>query len=126
MILRAFLCKNLRTLRRLFECYISLILEYGSVLWCPYTNKHIDKKIETVQKKFITFIFFRSKGSSPSYVIALERLSVRSLVQRRLVAKLRLVHKFFNGKVANPPNFLFTLPLPILVRNQDHCFVYTR
>lgn len=75
-------------------------VEYGSTVWCPYTQKDIDK-VESVQRRAIRWIL--SSYSTYQSVTDLQtRLGLRTLEQRRVDAKVIMMYKIMHGLVAIP------------------------
>ena len=142
-----FLCRNLG--RYPTECkknaYISLVrssLEYGSILWDPYTQKDIDK-LERVQRSAARFITGDYKSRTPGSVQKLlNKLDFETLQERRKQLRLVYFYKIVEGLVPAIPctnfleqqktgrqirstrssDFLTQNPIQNYVRNNNKCF----
>ncbi|XP_036227319.2 probable RNA-directed DNA polymerase from transposon X-element [Bactrocera oleae] len=90
--------KNPWTLIRLFKSLVLPILEYGSVIWSPYTNTTIDK-VEKLQRKFCKSLAY--KLSSPSHICTTDEVyqcyCINKLSSRRQVADLCFFYKVVNN-----------------------------
>ena len=99
---RCFLQRNLRTCHQdvklqCYKTYVRPILEYGSIVWDPYLTKNINK-LEMVQRKSARFITHDWKyNSSPTTM--LENLELKSLQQRRMENKVKLMHRMIHGEI---------------------------
>jgi len=49
--MRAFISRDIHLLKRAFLVYVRPIVEHKSVIWSPYTARHIDA-VESVQRRF--------------------------------------------------------------------------
>lgn len=68
-------------------------LEYGSVVWSPYTSRNIDK-LERIQRRGTKFI---SGKDDISYDDRLKCLSMPSLEKRRYAFDVTFLYKALNG-----------------------------
>ena len=87
------------TTKALYVSLVRPILEYASVLWCPYYNSYIDS-LESVQKQFLLFAL-RSlrRGSNfilPPYENRLKLINLPTLRQRGTVANILFVFKLID------------------------------
>ncbi|MCP3851690.1 MAG: hypothetical protein GY694_15840 [Gammaproteobacteria bacterium] len=80
--------------------YLSLVrslLEYGAIIWDPYTQKEIDK-IERIQRQAARFITRDYRSREPGCVTKmLEDLQLPSLQLRRRNLRLQFFFKIANG-----------------------------
>ena len=141
-----FLRRNLR--RCPTECkknaYISLVrstLEYGSILWDPYTQKEIDA-LERVQRGAARFITGDYRSKTPGSVKRLlTKLDLKTLQERRKQLRLVYFYKIVEGLVPALPrdkfldqstgrqrrttrssDFLTKNPVENYMRNNNKCF----
>ena len=82
-------------LTRAFCTFVRPLLEFSSVIWCPYFKNEINK-IESVQRSFTKSIF---NLRSSTYNERLVNLKLDSLQCRRLKTDLTLCYKILNGLV---------------------------
>lgn len=87
---------NITTFTTLYNLYVRSILEYGSVIWNPYYQIHIDR-LERVQKKFTRILFRKFNYPYETYNMRLIRLNLLSLEHRRLLADKLMLFKINNG-----------------------------
>jgi hypothetical protein len=92
-ILKCFVSRDKLLLTRAFCTFVRPLLEFSSVIWCPYYINEI-KKIETVQRTFT-----KSMGNLrlSTYSERLVILNLDSLQCRRLKADLVMCYKILNG-----------------------------
>jgi len=89
LIHRAFVCCDVNTLLHAYLVYVRPLLEYGSIIWSPYTEKDITA-IESVQCRFTK----RLPGfNALCYRDRLQRLNIPSLELRRLHTDLIWFYK---------------------------------
>uniref|UniRef100_A0A0K8WLI3 RNA-directed DNA polymerase from mobile element jockey n=1 Tax=Bactrocera latifrons TaxID=174628 RepID=A0A0K8WLI3_BACLA len=99
-------CRDFADPRSLLNLYYSLvqpILEYGSVVWSPYTDTLISR-VEKVQRKMCkTLIYHRAQ---PTRNISMEEIccqyKINSLKSRRQIADLAFFYKVVNGLIDAP------------------------
>ena len=127
------------------NAYISLVrssLEYGSIVWDPYTQKDIDK-LERVQRSAARFITGDYKSRTPGSVQKLlNKLDFETLQERRKQLRLVYFYKIVEGLVPAIPctkflepqktgrqirstrssDFLTQNPIQNYVRNNNKCF----
>ena len=94
LILRNIHFKSPRIMVPLFKALVRPILEYGNVVWCPYTIKDIDA-IEEVQRFYTKRIIGMN---NLSYEDRLHKLKLPSLEFRRLRGDMIEVFKISNKK----------------------------
>jgi hypothetical protein len=74
-------------------------LEYGCLIWDPYTNKDIDK-LESIQKRFARFIKHDYKSRESGCVTnILKDLELKPLQERRKHVRLTMFYKVVEGLV---------------------------
>lgn len=94
------------SLKILFFSLVRSKLEYCSTVWNPYQIKYINK-IESVQKRFIRFLFLKSFGyypswnneSSISYSSLLSLFNFESLQHRRNNIDIKCLHNLLTSSV---------------------------
>ena len=75
------------------------VLEYGAIIWDPYTNKEIDK-IENIQRRAARFIKHDYKSRNPGCITEmLNELELPSLQDRRKDQRLAMFYKVVEGLV---------------------------
>ena len=76
-------------LRSLYFSLVRSILEFCSVVWCPFHNSWI-ARIESVQRKFVRyalrFLPWRNSSNLPAYTDRCRLLGMQTLEQRRFEA----------------------------------------
>ena len=90
MLRRCFITRDKNVLLRAYNCYVRPILEYCSSVIAPFWKKDV-KLLEKPLRK-VTKIIVGVK-SNMSYEDRLQHLRIPSVVTRRLIADLSLVHK---------------------------------
>ena len=78
---------NVWVTKQLYCCYVRSILEYGSIVWQPYTNEYI-RQFESVQKQLLLFALrdmFNPKdyANLPNYLHRLKIIQLETLESRR-------------------------------------------
>ena len=68
-------------------------VEYGSVVWSPYTSRNIDK-LERIQRRGTKFILGQN---DISYEDRLKCLNMLSLEKRRFLFDVVFLYKVLNG-----------------------------
>lgn len=101
------------------QLYISLvrpILEYGSIIWDPYYNIHI-QRIESVQKQFLLFCLrglpWNPDINLPSYIDRLKLIKLPTLSSRRTMLNVTFMINIINGEVCSEflvNNVTFNVP----------------
>lgn len=115
-----------KTLITLFKTLVRPVLEYSSVVWCPYQLNHIDS-LERLQTRVI-----RLAGMKLGFqylevpVDALrDSLGLHHLAMRRKMADLLLLHKLINGG-ADCPELLELVEFRIPGTTRSHDIFYKR
>ena len=90
-----FSAHNRESFISLYKTYVRPILEFASLIWCPYQQGLINE-IENVQRRF-TRLF--SNFRSLPYRDRLKSLNLLSLSSRRLRYKLIFVYKMLHNRV---------------------------
>ena len=93
IIKMAFASFDIRTLTLLYKTFVLPLLDYCSVVWCPYYVKDIEV-LERVQRRF-TRILPIYRGLP--YSKRLEKYNLKSLFARRLLSDLICVFKIIHG-----------------------------
>lgn len=85
--------------KRLYTSLVRCILEYGSIIWNPVYNIHINL-IESVQKQFLLFCL-RGHGwnphTLPSYESRLEMIKLPTLKSRRTMLSIMFLYNILKG-----------------------------
>lgn len=93
---------NVDTLKMLYFCFIRSKLEYASLVWAPHHNVHVNN-LESVQRKFLKFLYFRSEGIYPAFGFPqqdlLDKYSLNSLGRRRECASQVFLVKLINNNI---------------------------
>lgn len=96
---------NLSTIKSLYFAYVRSILEYSSIVWCPYYGIH-KHALESIQRKFLKFLHFRAHRVYPprGYCndLLLREFGVDSLEKRRILASLVFLVKLVNDRIDCP------------------------
>ncbi|XP_046661113.1 uncharacterized protein LOC124354586 [Homalodisca vitripennis] len=128
--LMGFLCRTSKdfqsptTLTTLFKTLVRPILEFSSVVWCPYLTGHIDT-LERVQIRFLRLIGLRLGYQFLETPVDCLRISLGlpHLATRRRMADILIFHKMVNGALDCPR--LLSLPefrIPTSTRSEDIFF----
>lgn len=94
---------NTYSLISLFSAMVLPILEYGTVIWSPFTDTSINK-LERVQHKFCKNLLYRNRtrmGINSTEDVR-RVYKINDLVARRKVADLTFFFKSFNGQIDAP------------------------
>lgn len=92
---------NIKTLIRLYKSIVRPILEYVSILWCPW-QQFLIKQIETIQKRFLSYLYFKQFGCYNrmlSSVTLNNMYNFDSLNRRRDVASVLYLYKIINNQI---------------------------
>jgi len=91
-------------IKTLFNSLVRSILEYGSIVWCPHTDRWI-KRIESVQRKMTRFAIKKLRwpnGDTLPYRTRCLLLGEESLEKRREKAKTIFMAKLIKGEIDAP------------------------
>ncbi|KAK3094409.1 hypothetical protein FSP39_001345 [Pinctada imbricata] len=83
-------------------------LEYSSTVWDPYQQGHIDM-LEKVQRRVARYVMGKYRNRS-SVGEMIQHLGWKSLKSRRKEARLSMMYKIVNNKVAIDPDEYFVKP----------------
>ena len=90
-------CRDLRDVSTLRTLYCTLVrsqLEYGSVVWSPFTARNITK-LERVQRRTTKFIL----KTDDDYDVRISKLNLLSLEHRRFLFDVLFLYKVLNGYI---------------------------
>ena len=90
-------CRDLRDVSTLRTLYCTLVrsqLEYGSVVWSPFTARNITK-LESVQRRATKFIL----KTDDDYDVRISKLNLLSLEHRRFLFDVLFFYKALNGYI---------------------------
>ena len=104
LIKRVFSVRNYDSFISLYKCFVRPILEFASLLWCPY-HRYLINDIESVQRRFSKF--FCHIRCLP-YRERLSSLNLLSLSARRIRYKLIYMYKILNNHVDIDPDSFFS------------------
>lgn len=94
--------KDPYVVKALYCCFVRSILEFSSVVWCPYYKVHISR-IESIQKRFLRFALrnlgWRDRLVLPPYKDRLQLLNMNSLEHRREVGMVMFMLKVLKGDI---------------------------
>ncbi|XP_046658945.1 uncharacterized protein LOC124353134 [Homalodisca vitripennis] len=128
--LMGFLCRTSKdfqsptTLTTLFKTLVCPILEFSSVVWCPYLTGHIDT-LERVQIRFLRLIGLRLGYQFLETPVDCLRISLGlpHLATRRRMADILILHKMVNGALDCPRLLsLLEFRIPTSTRSGDIFF----
>jgi len=92
------------TIKRLFFTFVLPIIEYGSLIWNPYTADK-NTKIESIQKQFLLYALRKLKWPHrfklPSYTHRLLLLQMITLEERRKIAQIVFVQNIIHGDISS-------------------------
>ena len=91
------------SLKSLYCALVRPILEYGSVVWNPYTAGDCHQ-LERVKRKFLAFAAFKLGIPHPphDYDPVLHAMNLQTLSDRRLYNDLTFLRKLLDGKIDSP------------------------
>lgn len=88
--------------RKLLYCsFVRSLLEYASVIWCPFSDVHI-KRLERVQRKFTKFAILPlhiTIDPPPSYETRCAFVNLQSLEIRRSIQSLLFLYDIINYNI---------------------------
>ena len=103
MVIKSFVTRDVSVVLPIYLCHVRPLLEFSSILWCPYQKTYIHQ-IEPVQKRF-TRIFPQLRYLD--YRVRLKHLGLLSLEARRLRYQLIFMYKLNNGMISIDPEYFF-------------------
>lgn len=90
------------TTKQLYTSLVRPILEYGSVVWDPIYNVHVNN-IESVQKQFLLFSLrslpWNPAVNLPSYTSRLALIKLPTLQSRRTMLNVTFLFNLLNGDI---------------------------
>lgn len=91
------------SLKNVYCVLIRPIIEYGSIIWDPYTSSD-SSLLERVQRKFLNFASFglNIHQEPHDYSLVLLHLQLSSLPDRRVLANINFLIKLTNGTINAP------------------------
>lgn len=97
---------NIDALKSVYYAHVRSHLEYASVVWSPYYQKHNDK-IESIQKKFLIYALRRTVQRDrnyrlPPYVSRCESIGMEPLWRRRFNLSAMFVFDLLRGRICAP------------------------
>lgn len=104
--------KKVKPIKVLYCSFVRSILEYVSVVWNPCYDIYI-KRIESIQRKFLKFLQFKTKTTDLCYRDRCVRHHFLPLDLRRKITDLVYLTKILNGSVDSPElvmNISFRIP----------------
>ena len=105
---------------RCYKMFIQPILDYASIIWSPYYDKHI-KKLEAVQQHMACFVC--NEYGPVSITRLLENLSWPMLQQRRTCNRGIMLYKILNKQVEIP--ILPTIFRPNIINQGQQQTIYS-
>lgn len=92
-------------LKALYCSLVRSILEFGSVIWCPYQRVWI-MRLENVQRKFVRYVLrhlpWNDPGNLPPYEHRCQLLGINTLEHRRSIAQAIFAAKILVGEIDSP------------------------
>lgn len=92
---------SIKTIKILYCSYVRSHLEYASQIWNPIYNTYITR-IERLQKRFLSYLQFRTKEYIPDYLRRCRKFHILPLQNRRRIADLAYLLNIANGSVDCP------------------------
>lgn len=96
---------NIFALKTLYFALVRSKLEYGSLVWYPHYDIH-KNTLESVQRRFLKYIAFKSDGIYPvrgyNHTVLLLRFNISSLEHRRIVSSLVFLYKLLHNLIDSP------------------------
>lgn len=95
--------KSTQTLKILYCSLVRSTIEYGSVIWSPFYNIHIDR-LERVQKRFLNVVCYRTQLGRQfrPYSIRLQHFNMQRLSSRRQCSELLILYKIIHSYIDCP------------------------
>lgn len=94
--------RNAQSFKVLYYSYVRSKIEYASIVWFPFYRCHI-ATIESVQRKFLKFLYFKEYGSYPergfSHDVLLNTFDVTLLEVRRVISSCTLIYKILHNEL---------------------------
>lgn len=113
--------KDPYVVKTLYCCYVRSILEFSSIVWCPYYAIHISR-IESIQKKFLKFALrnlgWRDRFELPPYENRLQLLNMNTLKHRREVGMVLFMVKLLKGDI-DADHLLHQVEVEVSSRRSD-------
>lgn len=91
--------KNIQVIKNLYNSLLRSHLEFGSAIWNP-SIKNLKQIIETIQNKFIKYIYYKKHNKSPGFVHYepfRREFDIPKLEHRRIQRSLIFLYKILNG-----------------------------
>lgn len=111
----AFKFLDITTLTHLYKTYVRPLLEYCSIVWCPFYVRDIDL-LEKVQRRFTRILpDFREAP----YRDRLAHYNLLSLYARRLLLDLTYVYKIIHGHIDVDANLFFSVNTDTRTRGHE-------
>jgi len=94
---------NVWVTKQIYLTYVRSVLEFGSVIWMPYTEDYV-RKIESVQKQFLLFALRHlydpyDYTRLPSYEHRLKLINLETLESRRNNLSAVFIFNILHGKI---------------------------
>jgi hypothetical protein len=119
---------NLRSLVVLYSTFVRPILEYGSIIWTPFYNVHVDR-IEAVQNKFVSFVINKIPCHlRNSMQLCKMYLGLNNISDRHKYFKVCFMYKLLNNTYDVPDilnNISFNIP-QYMVRKTPLFYIHPR
>lgn len=92
-------------LKALYCSLVRSLLEFGSIIWCPYQRVWISR-LESIQKKFVRYALrhlpWNDPNNLPPYEHRCQLLGIDTLEHRRSIAQAVFVAKVLVGEIDSP------------------------
>ena len=89
----------------IYKTYVRPIIEYASTVWDP-NRKYLQCRVESAQRKAARWVTNDWHYSSPTKM--LEELVLKTLQERRCIAKLKMLHNFYHDYEFVTPSLLLS------------------
>lgn len=80
-----------------YKSYVLPIMDYCCEVYCPTDNSSLDKKLESIQRKFTRQVYRRCRKSFSSYEDRISKINLLSLSNRRKQLTLMMTYKLLFG-----------------------------